>query len=173
MTATANRYTGAAVVTPHERDALLQFPYREARLIDERRFDEWYRLFADDAHYWIPLTRGQPDGENHTSLMYEDRLLLQLRIERFGNPRSYSLSPEVRCLHVVQQPELESADPAVARYVVRSNQLYVETQGDRQLVLASVVTHTLSRIDGELRIRLKRIDLLNCDAPLPSIQLFP
>jgi hypothetical protein len=28
------------------------------------------------------------------------------------------------------------------------------------------------RQDGALRIRLKRIDLLNCDAALPSVQLF-
>jgi 3-phenylpropionate/cinnamic acid dioxygenase small subunit len=157
---------------PSDAD-LLRLVYREARLVDEKRFEEWYGLFADDGFYWIPLTRGQPDGDNHTSLMYEDRLLLKLRIERFSNPRSFSLHPEVRCLHVVQQPEVELADQDANRYLVRSNQLYVETQGDRQSVLAAVVTHTLAVVDGTLRIRLKRVDLLNCDAPLPSIQLFP
>lgn len=152
---------------------LFRFVYREARLIDDGRFDEWYALYADDAFYWVPLTRGQPDGDNHTSLMYEDKLLLKLRIERFSNPRSYSLHPEVRCLHVVQQPELELADADANRFVVRSNLVYLETQGERQTVLGAVVTHTLSVIDDALRIRLKRVDLLNCDAPLPSIQLFP
>ena len=62
---------------PTEQD-LARLVYREARLIDERRFDEWYALYADDAFYWVPLVPGQPDGENHTSLMYEDKLLLKL-----------------------------------------------------------------------------------------------
>jgi 3-phenylpropionate/cinnamic acid dioxygenase small subunit len=155
------------------RDALADLVYLEARLIDERRFDEWYALYADDAFYWVPLVPGQQDGENHTSLMYEDKLLLKLRIERFGNPRSYSLHPQVRCLHVLQRPEVESADPAGNRWVVRTNEIYVETQGDTRQVYAAVVRHTLSVVDGALRIRLKRVDLLDCDAPLPSIQLFP
>ncbi|MFN7641582.1 MAG: aromatic-ring-hydroxylating dioxygenase subunit beta [Burkholderiales bacterium] len=154
-------------------DDLVRIVYLEARLIDERRFDEWYALYADDAHYWVPLVPGQADGESHTSLMYEDKLLLRLRIERFGNPRSYSLHPQVRCLHVLQQPELESADPAAGCWTMRTNELYVETQGGRKQVYAAVVRHTLSVIDGALRIRLKRVDLLDCDAPLPSIQLFP
>ncbi|MFN9773497.1 MAG: aromatic-ring-hydroxylating dioxygenase subunit beta [Burkholderiales bacterium] len=154
-------------------DDLVRLVYLEARLVDERRFDEWYALYADDAFYWVPLVPGQADGENHTSLMYEDKLLLKLRIERFGNPRSYSLHPQVRCLHVLQRPELEEADPAANRWTMRTNELYVETQGATKQVYAAVVRHTLSVVEGALRIRLKRIDLLDCDAPLPSIQLFP
>lgn len=154
-------------------DELVRLVYLEARLVDERRFDEWYALYADDAFYWVPLVPGQADGENHTSLMYEDKLLLRLRIERFGNPRSYSLQPPVRCLHVLQRPELERADPAGNRWTMRTNELYVETQGASKQVYAAVVTHVLSVVDGALRIRLKRVDLLDCDAPLPSIQLFP
>ena len=51
-------------ITP---DAIREFVYREARLIDEKRFAEWYDLFTEDARYWIPLTRNQTDGVNHTS----------------------------------------------------------------------------------------------------------
>jgi 3-phenylpropionate/cinnamic acid dioxygenase small subunit len=159
-------------VSPTEAD-LIRFVYHEARLIDEKRLDAWYELYADDGCYWIPLTRGQPDGDNHASLMYEDKLLLRLRIERFSNPRSYSLHPEVRCLHVLQQPEVVLADPAANRFVVRTPLVYLETQGDRQTVLGAVTTHTLAVVGEALRIRLKRVDLLNCDAALPSIQLFP
>lgn len=152
---------------------LVRLVYREARLIDERRWAEWYELYAEDGFYWVPLAPGQENGEDHTSLMYEDKLLLKLRIERFSNPRSYSLHPAVRCLHVLQQPELESADPAAGVWTTRTSQLYVETQGEVQQVLAAVVRHTFVRGAGGLRIRLKRVDLLNCDAALPSIQLFP
>src|ERR1700739_3084293 len=30
-----------------------QFLYREARLLDERRFHEWLDLFTDDVRYWM------------------------------------------------------------------------------------------------------------------------
>src|SRR5947207_13819077 len=30
-----------------------QFLYREARLLDERRFNEWLDLFTDDVRYWM------------------------------------------------------------------------------------------------------------------------
>src|ERR1700736_5089021 len=30
-----------------------QFLYREARLLDERRFREWLELFTDDVRYWM------------------------------------------------------------------------------------------------------------------------
>jgi len=162
-------------MAPTEQD-LIRFVRREARLIDERQFAQWYDLFTDDGFYWVPLTPNQPDGENHTSLMYEDKLLLKLRIERFGNPRSYSLHPEVRCLHVLQQPELEQADPdadgGAGRWLTRTNFVYTETRGDEQLMFAATAWHTLVTVDGALRIRLKRVNLLNCDAALPSIQLF-
>lgn len=152
---------------------LVEFVYREARLVDDRQLADWYALFADDGYYWVPLAPGQTDPLTHTSLAYEDRLLLQLRIERFSNPRSYSLHPAVRCLHVLQRPEVEAIDAGAGTWTLRTNQIYVETQGDTQQVLAAVVRHTLVRVDGALRIRLKRVDLLNCDAALPSIQLFP
>ena len=74
---------------------------------------------------------------------------------------------------MLQRPEVEAAEPGANRWVVRTNEIYVETQGARKQVYAAVVRHTLSVVDGALRIRLKRVDLLDCDAPLPSIQLFP
>src|SRR6266852_3615597 len=30
-----------------------QFLYREARLLDERRFRDWLELFTDDVRYWM------------------------------------------------------------------------------------------------------------------------
>ncbi|WP_321891636.1 aromatic-ring-hydroxylating dioxygenase subunit beta [Paraburkholderia tropica] len=155
---------------PALRDTLADFVYREARLIDDKQFDAWYRLFADDGLYWIPLAHGQHDGLNHASLMYEDRLLLKLRIERLKQPRAFSQQPESRCQHVMQRPEIESAD--AGGYRLRTPFFYAEARGDEQLVFTGIVRHHVVEQDGALRIREKRIDLLNCDAALPSVQLF-
>ena len=162
----------SAVKSP-TRDALIDLVYLEARLIDEKRFEEWYELYTEDAFYWVPLTHDQPDGEDYTSLAYEDKLLLKLRIERLKSPRAYSQQPQSRCLHVLQRPEVENMDPANNVYVVRTAYVYIETRAEDQQVYACTAFHTLTVVDGRLRIRLKRVILLNCDAALPSIQLFP
>ena len=49
---------------------------------------------------------------------------------------------------------------------------YVESRADEQTLYAAWVTHHLTVVDGALKIRLKRVDLINCDAALGSIQLF-
>ena len=150
---------------------IARFLYREARLLDEKRWDEWYALFTDDGYYWVPLTRGQPDGVDHTSLAYEDRLLLQLRIERLRRAPP-SQHPESFCQHVLQAPEIDAADDGAGWWQTRTPFCYVETRGDAVLMLAGTVQHHLVREAGSLKIRLKRINLVNCAAALPSIQLF-
>jgi 3-phenylpropionate/cinnamic acid dioxygenase small subunit len=146
----------------------VQFVIREARLLDERRLDEWYELFAEDGHYWVPASPDQPDPLNHNSLAYEDRLLLKLRIERLKQPTAYSQKPASRCHHLLQTPEVERSKKD--EFLVRTNFIYTETRGDESQRYAAVAWHTL--VGAPLKIRLKRVDILNCDAALPSIQLF-
>lgn len=157
---------------------LAEFVYHEARLLDEKRFDAWYELFTDDARYWMPLTRGQPDGRTHTSLFFEDKLLLKVRIERLRHPNAFSQQQPSFCQHVLQQPALEQTEPATGAaplpagdFLMRTPFMYVETQLDTQIVLAGIAYHHLTIIDAALRIRMKKIELLNCDAALPSIQM--
>lgn len=161
-----------AAPDPPPDAALADFVYREARLIDEKRLDEWYALFTDDARYWMPLVRGQPEGEAHTSLFDEDKLLLKVRIERLRSPNAFSQQIPSFCQHVLQQPTVEKADVVANRYIVRTPFIYAESQLDRQLILAGVSWHHLIWIGNALRIHMKKIELLNCDAALPSIQLF-
>ncbi len=153
--------------------ALASFVYEEARLLDEKRFDEWYELFTDDAYYWMPLTRGQPDGDNYTSLLYEDKLLLRIRIERLKSPHAFSQQPPSFSQHLLQAPLIESTGEDGRSWVMRTPFLYVESQLDNQLLLAGVCRLHLVQLDGRLRIRLKKVELVNCDAALPQIQLFP
>ena len=158
-------------MNPGEEE-VARFIRHEARLIDERRLDEWLELFTDDAHYWVPATPGQPDPLQHNSLAYEDKLLLRLRVERLKSPRAYSQRPPSRCLHVLQATDLEKADTERGELLARTPFVYTETRGDESQRYAATAWHTLVWSGERLRIRLKRVDLLNCDAALPSIQLF-
>ena len=151
---------------------LARFVYGEARLLDEKRFDEWYELFTDDAYYWVPLVAGQTDPLAHNSLAYEDKLLLKLRIERLKQPTAYSQKPASRCLHVLQAPEVEKSDPARGEFLTRTPFMYTETRGDDSQRYAATAWHTLVNTPKGLKIKLKRVEILNADAALPSIQLF-
>lgn len=145
-----------------------RFLYHEARLLDEKRWDEWLALFTEDAHYWVPLARGQADAETHTSLAYEDVLLLRLRVERLKR-RPPSQRPPSWSQHVLQAPDVEKV---AGGWRTRTPFHYTEARGDAVQMYAGVALHELVEVGGAPRIRLKRIDLVNCDAALPSVQLF-
>lgn len=151
---------------------LIDFVVAEARLLDELRFDDWLQLFADDGIYWMPLAHGQTDPKLHASLMYEDKLLLQVRIERLRGARTFSQQPRSRCHHLLQTPSVESRDEAAGVYTTRTAFHYVETRMDEQTLYAGWTTHTLVSQGGGLRIKLKRVDLVNCDAAFGNMQLF-
>ncbi len=155
-----------------DREQLVDFVYAEARLLDEGRYAEWLDLFSEDAHYWMPLAPGQTDAKLHTSLMYEDKLLLKIRIERLAGARTFSQQPKSRCHHLLQRPEVESMDMVGGQFVVRTAFHYVETRQDAQQLYAGWATHTLLATPAGLRIALKRVDLVNCDAAFGNIQLF-
>jgi 3-phenylpropionate/cinnamic acid dioxygenase small subunit len=154
------------------RQQLIDFVVNEAHLLDTRRYEEWNALFTDDAFYWIPLVPDQEDGLNHTSHLYEDKLLRELRIERLKSPRAFSQQPQSRCHHLLQVPVVEQFDADTNRFVLRTGFHYTESQGDELQFYVGTFFHHLSVQDGALRMTLKRVNLLNCDAALPAVQLF-
>jgi 3-phenylpropionate/cinnamic acid dioxygenase small subunit len=162
--------TGVGDMQAHE--ALAGFAAVEAALLDAGRFDDWLALFAEDGRYWVPLLgAAQADAQSHQSIALEDRLLLQLRIERLKNPRAHSQHPRSHCQHVLQPSFIEHADGGEAR--LRTPFIYVEARGEEQLMLAGTCRHSLVHTPAGWRMREKRIDLLNPGRAWPAIQLFP
>jgi 3-phenylpropionate/cinnamic acid dioxygenase small subunit len=151
---------------------LIDFVVREARLLDSREYEQWDALFTDDGFYWVPLAPDQEDGLNHTSHMYEDKLLRDLRIQRLRSPRAFSQQPPSRCHHLLQMPTVETFDSEGNRFVVRTEFHYTESQGDEMQFYVGTFFHHLIVQDGALRMTLKRVNLINCDAALPAVQLF-
>lgn len=156
---------------PNDQD-LISFVVREARMLDEQRFDEWVELFTEDGHYWMPVEWRQSDPVLTTSLMYEDKLLLRIRAERLKGNRTFSEKPRTRCHHVLQTPQVDRRDDAGGEYVLWTPMHYVETRLDQQTLYAAWATHHLVMGTVGLQIRLKRVDLVNCDAAFGSIHLF-
>jgi 3-phenylpropionate/cinnamic acid dioxygenase small subunit len=146
----------------------------EARLLDERRHDEWLALFTEDCRYWVPLQgAAQVEGASHNALADEDHLLLELRVERLKNSRAHSQHPPSRCQHVLQASVVTLNDADTGCCELRTPFVYIEARGERQLMLAGSCLHRLVKVGSEWRIRLKRVNLLDAGAALPAIQLFP
>ena len=152
--------------------ALVDFVVTEARLLDDKRYQEWLDLWTEDGIYWVPLTPEQSEGIHHNSHLYEDKLLRTLRVERLRSPRAYSQQPPSRALHVLQTPTLVSSEASAQRYVLRTPFHYSEAQGDEVQSFVGTAFHHLVRDGSALRLRLKRVDLLNGEAALPAVQLF-
>lgn len=160
------------LVGPPTDQQLIDFVVAEARMIDMQRFEEWLDLFCEDGHYWMPLEWGQTDPRLTCSLMYEDRLLLKIRVERLKGNRTFSQKPKSRCHHVLQTPQVDLRDEAANLYQTWTPMHYVETRFDEQQLFAAWATHTLQVEEGRLKIKLKRVDIVNCDAAFGNIQLF-
>jgi len=144
------------------------FLYREARLLDDRRLDDWLGLFTEDAHYWIPTGKGiDPNGE--TQLVYDDRAQLEDRVWQAQQPRRHAQSPPSATTHLISNVLVESATDgelsvysSFVVYEVRKTQ----SVHDEQRSFAGRCEHRLRRVDGQWCIVLKKIWLINRDLPV-------
>jgi len=146
-----------------------EFLYREARLLDTGELEAWLELFTEDATYWVPLERGQKDPFETSSLIYDDRALLELRVKQARHPRAHARQPLARTVHQVGNVVVtnESKDEAL----VHSTLTLVEWRNEKQRVWGALVEHRLRRSAGGWRIAAKRVDLVDSEAELDGIAI--
>jgi len=144
-----------------------QFVLHEARLLDEAKFDDWLALFTSDAWYWVPSEPDQANPHDTVSLIYDDRRLLETRIRRLASPRMYSQEPRSRTSRMVGNVTIEDAEGRAA--TIRSKFIMIEYRREQQRLFTGTAWHRLVQIDGAIRIAWKRVELVNCDAPLDGI----
>lgn len=149
-----------------------QFLFREAALLDDKRFQEWNELFTEDGDYWIPASINQPDPLDHVSLVYEDRLLRLVRIRRFEDPNAFSLQPIPQSSHLVSNICLDGFDGERQVHVVTSRFVVTEFRRDRQTLFTGRYTHWLKPSPSGLKIQRKRVDLVDCEGARGDISIY-
>ena len=152
------------------RSEIEQFLYREAWLLDRGRLDEWLGLFTDDATYWIPLEANQGDPLTTSSIVYDDRRLLEIRVRQFQHPRAHARVPVPRTVHHVGNVHVMDAAGREVR--VGSTLVLLEYRRERQRVWGALVEHRLRPTANGLRIAAKRVDLVNSEAELDGVVCF-
>ena len=152
---------------PFDLDRCERFLLHEARLLDDGKFDDWLALFTPDAWYWVPSEPDQDNPHDMVSLIYDDRRLLETRVRRLASPRIYSQEPRSRTSRIVSNVSIE--DSGDNGCTVRSKFLMIEYRRDTQRLFAGTAFHRLVQADGGIFIASKRVNLVNCDAPLDGI----
>jgi 3-phenylpropionate/cinnamic acid dioxygenase small subunit len=156
-----------------------QFLYREARLLDERRFQEWLALLTDDIHYWMGArTNRYPkvskaiailDSERYSEedLTQEDELAildetketLSRRVARLETGMAWAEDPPSRTRHLLSNIEVEPGDTASELKVYASFLVYRSRAETEQDVYVGARRDVLRNVDGAWKIARRRIIL--------------
>ena len=154
------------------RQEIEEFLYHEAELLDERHYEDWLALIADDIRYWMPMRRNVKVGEHEREFTRADHEInwfdegketLDRRVKQIMTGIHWAEEPVSRITHIVSNVQLIEATPSVAdaaevavkcRFLVYRNR--VETETD---ILVGKREDLLRRVDGGWRIARRKIIL--------------
>ena len=159
-----------AIGDPAERDRFRALLEREARLLDQLRFDEWLALYVPECLYWVPATPGAGDPRREVAISFDDRRRMEDRIFRLRTGYAWSQAPKSRTVRMVSNVEVFATGRADVR-MVRSNYLISEFRVDGVRLLSGWCGHRVVQQDGRWLIQVRQVNLIDCDQNLrnPSI----
>ncbi len=157
---------------PAVRDQFRMLVEREARLLDQLRFDEWLAMYAPECIYWVPGTPGAGDPRREISISFDDRRRMEDRIYRLRTGYAWSQAPKSRTVRMMSNVEVFADDDGDAR-MVRSNFLISEFRVDGTRFLSGWCGHRFVPAGEQWMIEVRQVNLIDCDQNLrnPSIVL--
>jgi 3-phenylpropionate/cinnamic acid dioxygenase small subunit len=141
-----------------------QFVYREARLADELRYDEWEALWTEDAVYWVPANGDDIDPERQMSIIFDNRARIATRVKQLNSGKRHAQTPPSRLRRVVAnvellEPETDQPDDIGAG----ANFILYESRDRGVTMWAGRSRYTLRRGDEGLRMARKTVLLVDND----------
>jgi 3-phenylpropionate/cinnamic acid dioxygenase small subunit len=154
-----------------------EFLYREAELLDERRYQDWLALLADDIRYWMPMRRNVKYGDaereftrsrSDINWFDEGKETLERRVKQIETGIHWAEEPVSRISHLVSNVQIVEATPSPAearevavkcRFLIYRNRVETETDilvGKREDLLRRVETEDG---EGDWRIARRKIIL--------------
>jgi 3-phenylpropionate/cinnamic acid dioxygenase small subunit len=151
------------------RQDVEDFLYREAELLDERRYEQWLDLFTDDARYWMPMRQNVPADELEREFTREGldvnwfdegKDTLTRRVKQILTGVHWAEQPPSRICHMVSNVQILDAPPSSDEIEVKSRFLLyrnrVETETD---MLVGKREDLLRRANGSFKIARRKIIL--------------
>lgn len=145
-----------------------EFYYLEAQLLDERRFEEWLELLAEDVRYWMPLTRNvrfdeagraQTRERQDVNWFDEGKETLRLRVQQIRTGLHWSEEPLSRTCHCVTNVQLDAVTPASVS--ARSRFLIYRNRGDREVDLFAGKREDVLVLSGNAMLLMHRKIILD------------
>jgi 3-phenylpropionate/cinnamic acid dioxygenase small subunit len=145
---------------------------REVRLLDDRRFDDWLALYTPNCRYWAPVSPEQTSPREGVSHFHDDMQIMMARTHRLETPRAFGAEPAPRTCHIMsgviieahtEESVIASASMMMAEYRNRG-----QFEADQRL-FAGKATYTLVTYEGGMRIKMKRVDLINAEGPFNAM----
>ena len=161
-----------AIGDPVARETFRMLLEREARLLDQLKYEDWLALYTADCIYWVPSTPNAGDPRREIAVMFDDRRRLEDRIYRLRTGFAWSQAPASRTVRLITNVEAFATARDDVR-MLRSNFLISEFWGDETRILTGWAGHRVVRDGGAWKIRVKQVNLLECDQSIrnPSIIL--
>ena len=137
-----------------------RFLYREARLLDERRFHDWLTLFTDDIRYFMASRSNRyPKISKAIAILDEDKASLSARVARLDTGMAWAEDPPSRTRHLISNIEVEPGD-GEAEITVYSNFLVYRSRAESEEdFYVGARQDVLRRVAGEWKIARRRIVL--------------
>ena len=134
-----------------------QFVYHEARLLDERRFDEWRDLFTEDGDYWAPTRHDQASPDERVSLFYDTRATMAARIARLAHPDIHAQLPVSHTAHMISNIEIDPRAESAQEFRVYATFFMGEYRHTEPRWYSGRYEYTLRRVESGLKIARKRL----------------
>ena len=149
---------------------IADFLYREADLLDERRYDDWLALLTEDVRYWMPMRRNVKVDDREREFTREGRDIswfdegketLTRRVRQIQTGIHWAEEPVSRISHLISNVQLLEANPSVAepaevlvkcRFLIYRNR--VETETD---ILVGKREDKLRRVGSDWQIAHRKI----------------
>jgi 3-phenylpropionate/cinnamic acid dioxygenase small subunit len=142
---------------------VLDFVYREAEMLDERRHEEWLGVLTEDVRYLMPVrvtTAHSLEDSAMSDMAHfdEDRYSLGKRVQRFATEHAWAEDPPSRTRRFVTNVRAWTGG-VPGELLVRSNLLLFRSRGDihDHDLLSAVRDDVLRREDGVLRLSRRRV----------------
>ena len=140
-----------------------QFLFAQSELLDNKHWQDYINLFADDGVYWMPVTADQTEWEGSPSIFAEDKPMMRVRMGRVTHPNAWSQAPMWATNHVIGNVVIESE--SAKEIVVRSRFHMMELRRDNVRHFGGTYRHTLVKSGKGFKIKLQRVDMFNSQAP--------